>query len=195
MESSLAEVTDTHAHDRDELQAARDGDSEAGRFLMSRHGPSMVRTAWSVLGRYGGREAEDVVQDAFIAALTTSARPTGDVGAWLRAITVRKALDTLRRARRRGERLLSEIDDAGPEPTATDNPASVLDAITVRRGLARLSAIDRAVLVLVDLEGRSMAEAAETLRSTRVAIKLRAVRARRKLARILGPDGCEEGSR
>ena len=46
----------------------------------------MVRTAWSVAGRWDGGDAKDVVQEALIAALTTPALPRGDVGAWLRAI-------------------------------------------------------------------------------------------------------------
>jgi RNA polymerase sigma-70 factor (ECF subfamily) len=155
----------------------------------------MVRTAWSVLGRYGGSEAEDVVQEAFIAALTTPALPTGDVGAWLRAITVRKALDWMRRTRRRGEQSLSEVASTGPEPAAAGSPDGALDVLTVRNGLSRLSASDRAVLTLVDLEGRSMAEAAETLGLTRVAVRLRASRARRKLARLLRPERPEGASR
>ena len=157
------------------LAAAREGDHEAGRLLMREHGPSMVRTAWSVLGRYGARDADDVVQDAFIAALTTPAVPSGDVGAWLRAITARKALDAARAAKRRGEEALVEI--AGE--------SSPNDALAVRQALARLAPVDRAVLVLVDVEGRSMAEAASALSITSVAARLRAVRARRKLAKIL----------
>jgi len=180
--------------DVEELLAAREGDQRAGRYVMSTHGPSMVRTAWSVLGRYGGSEAEDVVQEAFIAALTTPALPTGDVGAWLRAITVRKALDWLRRTRRRGEQSLSETAPTAPEPSAGGNLDSTLDVLTVRKGLSRLSTNDRAVLTLVDLEGRSMAEAAETLGLTRVAVKLRASRARRKLARLLRPERPEGAS-
>jgi RNA polymerase sigma-70 factor (ECF subfamily) len=149
----------------------------------------MVRTAWSVLGRYGGTEAEDVVQEAFIAALTTQALPHGDLGAWLRAITVRKALDWLRKAGRRREQPLPT--PTGPEPVADGNPEAGLHALTVRQALATLSAKDRAVLVLADLEGRSMAEVAQTLGSTRAAVKLRASRARRRLARILAPAGSE----
>jgi RNA polymerase sigma-70 factor (ECF subfamily) len=182
------EASDRFDRDVDELLAARDGDQRAGRYLMSRHGPSMVRTAWSVLGRYGGTEAEDVIQEAFISALTTPALPTGDVGAWLRAITARKALDWLRRARRRGEQSLSEATSSGFEPVTGDNPESALDVLTLRRGLAQLSATDRAVLTLVDLEGLSMAEAAQAVGLTRVAVKLRASRARRKLARLLKPE-------
>jgi RNA polymerase sigma-70 factor (ECF subfamily) len=171
--------------DRDDLLAARDGDHDAGRRLVSRHGPAMVRTARRVLGRYASGDGEDVVQEAFVAALTTTALPQGDVGAWLRAVTARKALDTLRGAARRGEQPLAfdGAGAAGAEPFVESGAR--LDVLALRQCLARLSPTDRAVLTLVDLEGQSMAEAAGALGLTRVAIRLRAVRARRKLARLL----------
>jgi len=177
-------------NDRETLLAARDGDQRAGRDLVSRHGAGMVKTAWRVLGRYGDNEADDVVQEALIAALTTPALPTGDVGAWLRSIAARKALDFLRRSARLAEQSLPEDDDerAG-ELVASDRLEGRLDVLTVRKGLAELSPSDRAVLTLVDLEGLSMAEAAETLGLTRVAVKLRASRARRKLAKRLRGEG------
>ena len=149
------------------------------------HGPSMVRTAWSVLGRYGGHEADDVVQEAFIAALTTPALPAGDVGAWLRAITVRKSLDALRVAKRTASHEPVEAADRA------DGAGSADEALAVREALGRLSAEDRAVLLLVDVEGRSMAETAEALGASNVAVRLRAVRARRRLASLL--KGVERG--
>ncbi len=168
----------------DLLSAAREGSQDAGRKIMTTYGPSMVRTARNVLGRYGGNETDDVVQEAFIAALTTPALPTGDLGAWLRAITVRKALDSIRALKRRGEQPLPDEERAtGDEPRA--GGPEPLEVLAVREGLRRLSPADRAVLVLVDLEGRSMAEAAAALGVTNVAVRLRAVRARRKLAREL----------
>ena len=186
----MGEGSRTHSEqqckDFEALLAARRGDHEAGRYLMSHHGPSMVKTAWRVLGRYGVSEAEDVVQEAFIAALTTSALPRTNPGAWLRAITVRKALDWLRRVGRLREQPIEEAGEYLSGLVSSQNPASALDVVSVRRGLAQLSASDRAVLTLVDLEGHSMAEAAQALGVTRVAVRLRAVRARRKLARLLG---------
>jgi RNA polymerase sigma-70 factor (ECF subfamily) len=193
MGASLAVEPERATGDLDALLAAREGEHEAGRILMSRHGPSMVRTAWRVLGRYGGTEAEDVVQEAFLAALTTDALPHGDVGAWLRSIAARKALDSMRRTGRRQEQALPEEQEGETELAAGESPEQArLDVMTVRRGLALLSASDRAVLTLVDLEGFSMAEAARMLGLTRVAIKLRAVRARRKLAKALTePSGVD----
>lgn len=164
------------------LLAAREGNHEAGRALMAAYAPSMLKTAWRVLGRYGGSEAEDVVQEAFLAALTTPALPEGDVGAWMRAIAARKALDHFRSTRRRAEQQLGATEAPG---TTQDETAARDDVLAVREALARLSAKDRALLVLVDLEGHSLAEAAEILGSTHVAVRLRAVRARRKLAALL----------
>lgn len=175
------------------LHAARRGDHDAGRELVERHGPSMVRTAWSVLGRYGTAEADDVVQEALVAALTTPALPTGeDVGAWLRAITVRKGLDRLRRTARRREQPLPEPDAGGERMAARGTPEAVLDVLTVRKCLAALKPVDRAILVLADIEGRSMRETARLLGMSRVAVKLRASRARRGLARRFGDE--ETGS-
>jgi RNA polymerase sigma-70 factor (ECF subfamily) len=181
------QVAELPGTELDLLRAAREGSQEAGRRLMADYGPSMVRTARNVLGRYGGSEADDVVQEAFIAALTTAALPRGDLGAWLRAVAARKALDSLRRTRRRGEQPLHATDDATGEIEGECSPAAPLDVLAVREGLRRLSPADRAVLTLVDLEGRSMAETAAALGLTNVAVRLRAVRARRRLARILLP--------
>jgi RNA polymerase sigma-70 factor (ECF subfamily) len=180
-------LTTRNPEDLEKLLSAREGDHDAGRWLVNLHAPSMVRTAWSVLGRYGGSEADDVVQEAFIAALTTPALPrSGDVGAWLRAITVRKALDCMRQSSRRREQSLPASAGEAVQPVAS------VDILTLRTGLAKLTPTDRAILVLADLEGRSMGEVAELLGLTRVAVKLRASRARRKLARML--DSVNEGT-
>jgi RNA polymerase sigma-70 factor (ECF subfamily) len=175
----LAEEPD----DLEALEAARRGDHAAAARIVRRHGASMVRTVWSVAGRHA--EAEDVVQEALIAALTTDAPPTGSVGPWLRAIAARKALDALRRGARRAERPLTD-----PQVAALRTEGSHA-TIVVRRALARLAPRDRAVLTLVELEGFTMAEAARLLGSTTVAVKWRAVRARRRLRALLA-GGSEE---
>jgi RNA polymerase sigma-70 factor, ECF subfamily len=162
------------------LRAVRRGDSTAGRTLVESHAGAMMRTARSILGRYGGTEAHDVVQEAFVAALVTQALPDRDVGAWLRAIAARKALDWLRENARR-----SEVRTPDPATTGASGD-SPTDVIAVRSALARLGPLDRAVLTLVDLDGFSMAEAARAIGSTTMAVKWRAVRARRKLRAFLG---------
>jgi len=185
--------------DLETLLAARAGDTLAGTALVSRHGASMMRTAWNVTGRYGSQDVEDIVQEAFIAALTTSALPTGDLGAWLRSITARKAIDAMRQVVRRRERDLPEPGGPEPEPAAPDRAETPLDVIAVQRALDALTPVDRAVLTLVDLEGFSMAEAAQAVGSTVMAVKWRAVRARRRLRTLLegtapaGDSGAQRG--
>ena len=166
--------------DREALLRARDGDGEAAFALVARHGASMMRTARASLGRAAPGEAEDVVQEAWVAALSTESLPTGDVGAWLRAIAVRKALDVRRTRARRPEAAL----DAARDPGVGDESSRVT-VLAVREALEQLSPADRATLVLADLEGRGMAEVARILGRTEVAVRLRASRARRKLRRLL----------
>jgi RNA polymerase sigma-70 factor (ECF subfamily) len=175
-----------HPDDLATLLAARDGDQQAGVRLVTTHGPSMVRTAWSVAGRTGSAEVDDIVQEAFIGALTTPALPEGDVGAWLRAITARKALDWLRQSSRRQELSLGEPGEEAADLPAPGDAAAPVAVLTVRKALEKLSPLDRAVLTLVDLEGFSMGEAAGMLGASTVAMKWRAVRARRRLRVLLG---------
>ena len=183
--ATLAEADLTSG--RAELLAAREGDEAAARKIVAAHGPSMVKTVWRVLASYAHRDADDVVQEAFIAAWTTDALPEGDLGAWLRAIAARKALDLLRKRKRLAEQSLPGGDEEnGPEPALPGDPAETrADVMAARAGLARLAPVDRAILTLVDLEGFSMAEVASALGLTRAAVKLRAMRARRKLARAI----------
>lgn len=177
--------------DLETLLAARAGDTMAGAALVRKHGSSMMRTAWNVTGRFGSPDVEDIVQEAFIAALTTSSLPSGDVGSWLRSITARKAIDTLRQTARRRESALGEPGGPEPEPIAPDRVETPFATIVVQRALQALSPLDRAVLTLVDLEGFSMAEAARAVGSTVVAVKWRAVRARRRLRAAI--EGSPEG--
>ena len=183
----MPEAESGAADPKQDLLAARAGDQRAASDLIRTHGASMLRTAWRVLGRHGDSAAEDVVQEAFIAALSTPALPVGEVGAWLRAITARKALDWLRGESRRGEVPLPH----GPRPGVAEGGRRdrALDVVILREGLSRLPAADRAILTLVDLEGWSMTEAARMLRLSHVAVRLRASRARRRLARYVRGEG------
>ncbi len=177
------------SHGREALQDARTGDEQAARRLVNQYGASMIRTAWRVLGSYGGSDAEDVVQDAWVAAWTTDAVPQGDPGAWLRSVTARKALDRLRKTARLGEQPLEDVS----QTVRIDD--RLLNVLTLRKGLATLKPTDRATLVLIDLEGFTVAEAAKILGVSRIAMKFRAQRARKRLAaRVLEVDDDSQGS-
>ena len=88
------------------------GDREAFRFLVERESAGLVRACQRVLG--DPHEAEDVAQEAFVAAFRSlgSWRGDGSFGAWLARIGVRLAL---RRAASRSRRAVAWIDPAEPE--------------------------------------------------------------------------------
>jgi RNA polymerase sigma-70 factor (ECF subfamily) len=82
------------------------------------------------------------------------------------------------RRRRPAEAALDEVG----EPAAAHDPDARLE---VERLLARLRPADRMVLLLLDAEGWSVAEIAARTGWSRVNVKVRAHRARRRLRRFL----------
>ena len=71
------------------------------------------------------------------------------------------------------------------EPVQPATGKDALAGVALERAFRHLAAGDRAVLVLVEVEGLSMAEAARNLGTTTMAVKWRAVRARRRLRALL----------
>ena len=78
------------------VQAARGGDGEAFRLLYRRFAPSVHAVA---LARAGPAEAEDIVQDSFLAAhrRLSGLREPGSFGPWIHAIARNAAADLHRR--------------------------------------------------------------------------------------------------
>ena len=110
---------------------------------------------------------------------------------WLLRVATRTCYDALRRRRRRAETTLAQItDDPGRWLDAALCGASLeaAEAEDARRVAADLldglRPKDRIVLVLMDLAGMSAADVAAATGSTRAAVKIRALRARRALRRL-----------
>ena len=156
------------------------GDPEAFGELFRRHRDRM----WAVALRTSGdRElASDAVQDAFISAFRRAGSYRGEaaVTTWLHRIVVNACLDRLRRQRPTSE--LPEHD----LPDARDAHASVETRLDVRQALDRLPEGQRMALVLVDMHGLSVAEAAEVLGVAEGTIKSRCARGRAAMAELLG---------
>ena len=186
------------ASDQELLRAHVAGDPEAFGVLFGRHRDRL----WAVAVRtMGNREdAADGLQDGLIAAYRRAATFRGDaaVTTWLHRVVVNACLDRLRAAKvRRTDPLpddLEEYRDRGSTASAapaTDDPAD-LSVRSERRHLvlAALSALPRApraALVLVDMEGYSVAEAAEVLDCAVGTVKSRCSRGRARLAEALAP--------
>lgn len=148
--------------DSELVDAVMAGDHSAFDALVTRHARRAFSVAYRVMG--STEDAEDLVQDAFIAALVKidSFDASRSFAAWFYRILVNRGLD-LRKARTR--RQVEEI----PECCAASNP-SPLDALEtselqedLARALARLPPSQRLVFQLYDLEGFSGPEIAEML--------------------------------
>src|SRR5258706_4243277 len=98
---------------------ARDGDDDAFRELVARHGRNVFRLSYRLTGNE--EDAEDVVQESFLKAYRSLPRFEGksEFGSWLYRITTNCALDAIRRRERlrAGTRPMSE--DAGDEAVSS----------------------------------------------------------------------------
>ncbi len=128
------------------LDAARHGDRAAQGQLYSHFADAMYYLALRTLGC--SAEAEEVVHDAFLAALKglTGFRGDAPFGLWLRKITVREAIRRVRSAPPEA----ASIDDA---LSISAEPVLSAEQWELERALARLPKLSRTVLWLHLVEG------------------------------------------
>lgn len=187
----------TQRSDHDLLRAHVAGDPDAFGELFSRHRDRLWAVALRTMGN--PEDAADGLQDGLVAAYRRADSFRGDaaVTTWLHRVVVNACLDRLRAAKvRRAEPLpddLAERGDRGSLVSAAepaDDPAEAALAADRRdrvlAALATLPADQRAALVLVDMEGYSVAEAARILECAEGTVKSRCFRGRARLAGLLG---------
>ncbi|MGH3980323.1 MAG: RNA polymerase sigma factor SigM [Pseudonocardiaceae bacterium] len=177
--------TSSPASDGDLVAAHASGDPHAFSELVRRHRDRMWAVALRTLR--DPDEAADALQDAFISAFRAadSFRGQSQVSTWLHRIVVNACLD---RMRRRQARATAPLPEEGPgEPAAPrDAIADRETRLAVADALAELPPDQRAAVVLVDVQGYSVAETAELLGVAEGTVKSRCARARVKLAILLG---------
>lgn len=171
--------------DAELLQQHIDGDPDAFGQLFERHRDRLWAVAVRTLG--DPEEAADALQDAMISAFRRASSFRGDsaVTTWLHRIVVNAALDRIRRRSARptvggGDEEILDSLAAGRSPVsdpsvATDTQLDVLDA------LRHLVPDQQAALVLVDMLGYSVADAAGVLGVSEGTVKSRAARGRARL--------------
>lgn len=163
------------------------GDTDAFGVLFSRHRERL----WAVAARTLGDpdDAADALQDAMISAFRRAGSYRGDaaVTTWLHRIVVNACLDLLRRraARPATSGLAPDAMDllaltgtgpGGPAPAADSDAA-----LDVTAALGTLPPDQRAALVLVDMLGYSVADAAQVLGISEGTVKSRCSRGRARL--------------
>ena len=179
--------------DRDSqlVEALRLRAPTAAERLVATYGDRAYRLAIRITGN--GPDAEEAVQDAFWSVVRKIDTFRGDssVGSWIYRITVNAAYQKLRgRAHRRHEISLDEVlplfhEDGSHAGPISDWSASIDDPAlqaelraALGSAIGELPAHYRAVIVLLDVEGLSMAEVAGSIGITVATAKSRAHRAR-----------------
>ena len=168
--------------DRALLAAHVGGDPTAFDTLVRLHRERLWAVALRTLGE--PEEAADAVQDACLSAYRSAATYRGDarVTTWLHRIVVNACLDRLRRRAARPAVPLPEQLPADPR----DHLAERETELDVERALAALPLDQRTAIVLVDLQGLSVQEAATALGVPTGTVKSRCSRGRARLALALG---------
>jgi RNA polymerase sigma-70 factor (ECF subfamily) len=164
------------------------GNPDTFGFLVKRHRDRMWAVAIRTLGE--PEEAADALQEAFISAFRRADSFRGDakVTTWLHRIVVNACLDRIRRRQVRATDPLPEDEDRAAElagPMQQD-PAEVRERrLDVLKALKQINEDQRAALVLVDMEGYSIEEAAAILDCAPGTVKSRCARGRAKLLPLL----------
>jgi RNA polymerase sigma-70 factor (ECF subfamily) len=178
-------VTTAGSSDADLIAAHAAGDPHAFAELVRRHRDRMWAVALRTLR--DPEEAADALQDAFISAFRAAAsfRAESQVTTWLHRIVVNACLD---RVRRRQARPTVPLPETGPGEPAADGDAMAdrETRLVVGEALAALPEEQRVPIVLVDVEGYSVADTARMLGIAEGTVKSRCARGRAKLAKSLG---------
>lgn len=164
------------------------GDPSAFPELVHRHRTPLWNLALRILS--SREDAADALQDAFLRALRGAAGFQGNaaVSSWLHRIMLNVCFTRLEVRKRRATVSLDDRvdDDHGRDPVDDRDPFAEADgnAVVVQM-LRRLPDEQRCAVVLVDVEGYSVAAAAERLGVATGTVKSRCARGRARLAAAL----------
>jgi RNA polymerase sigma-70 factor (ECF subfamily) len=178
----------------------RRGDELAFEQLVRMEGPRLLAVARRFLRRE--QDAQDAVQDAFVAAFRALPTFEGNsrISTWLHRIVINVALMRIRSSRRRPE---ASIDDFLPQFLEDGHHAAEFQEWRlpsdvrllreelrerIRQAIDRLPDSYRTVLLLRDIEQLDTDEAARALGTTPNAVKIRLHRARQALRALLEPE-------
>ncbi len=172
------------------IERVKAGDHRAFELIFDRYASRVYRQALRLTGNEA--DAEDVVQETFLLAYRKAKTFQGksEFSTWLYRLTVNAALTKLRQRKREKEVSLDDYlpkfkEDGHHLMPVVDWSQDVDKLVAgneinqiIREALDQLSPVDRAVVVMSDLEGMSNREIGEALGLTIQAVKARLHRAR-----------------
>ncbi len=176
-------MSDDPRSDADLLAAHVAGDAHAFGVLFTRHRDRL----WAVALRTSNSpdDAADALQDAMVSAFRRAGSFRGEaaVTTWLHRIVVNACLDQHRR--RKSRPTTTWIETLHEQEHDRDDVGNRELQIELERALAELPEEQRAAIVLVDVQGYGVEEAAAILDCPTGTVKSRCSRGRAKLAQRL----------
>jgi RNA polymerase sigma-70 factor (ECF subfamily) len=176
--------------ERELITRAQAGERAAREDLVRQYSPLVFRLI-SRFFRYR-EDVEDLAQDVFLKVFRgiDQVRPDENFPGWLRIVTVNTCYDTLRRMQRQK----TAIETYG-RAEMEERVALPVESEVFGRTRAAIEALDpkfRIPFLLKEVEEMSVAEIAKSMGITQTNVKVRLLRARRKLAATLGEQGSQE---
>ena len=178
------------AEDSELIVRSKDGDLQAFNFIVQRYQSQVLNLSARIIGDRG--RAEDVTQETFISAYQAIGRfRGGSLPAWLMRIAANASRDSLRGSRRRPEQSLDEslesqsFQPVSAEPSPEEHAERSELNKELQKAILALSDDQRAVLVLIDVQGFSYEETTEFVGVSIGTVKSRLNRARRRVRDIL----------
>jgi RNA polymerase sigma-70 factor (ECF subfamily) len=178
--------------DAELIAAVLRGDTDSFEPLVVRYSPRLFAT----VRRHARRESEveDILQEIWAKAFhkLSSFRGEAPFEHWLMRLAVRTCYDFLRRHQRNREATFSELTDPEEEwlekfvadPDSAQEDADAARAL-VERVLDMMSAPNRMVITLLEIEDRSVKEVAHLTGWSVPLVKVRAFRARAEMRKCV----------
>jgi RNA polymerase sigma-70 factor (ECF subfamily) len=170
--------------DRELVTRVLVGHTDEFRVLVDRHQPSIFRFASGLIGNR--EEAEDVTQDAFLAAFANLSGFDSSRAAfstWLFTIARNRCLNLLKQRR---PIALTEPDSIGDVASADPIVSQEL-SLQLDRALVALPVEQRSAFVLAEIEELPYTEIARIERTSVGTVKSRIHRAKQRLQSLLEP--------
>jgi RNA polymerase sigma-70 factor (ECF subfamily) len=182
------------------IQKAQQGDSGAFNQVVSAYRRRILGTISRLIGR--PEDVEDVAQEVFIRLYFSlgQLRTPEVFEPWLYRLTVNASYDYLRKSRRRLESRMADLSEqqvmmadavAGTRAQSEDGEKRRVKD-TVEELLGAVSADDRILLTLKEVEGLSLKELEKVYKVNENALKVRLFRARqrvlKKMKEVTGPS-------
>lgn len=179
------------------IERARKGDDAAYNLIVQTYRKRILGTISRLIGR--PEDVEDVGQEVFLRLYYSMEQlRTADMfEPWLYRLTVNAAYDYLRKRRRKKESRLSDLSEA--QVTRADAEAGgQVKLEEERKGLVRelvqrlldaVSAEDRLLLLLKEVEGLSVRDLEKIYGINENAVKVRLFRARQRVLKAFAKSG------